>query len=97
MEYIENVIIGQLLCPQEELFGFNVDDYIINEMPKTAYIKERFLPKILVDLGIVKSIREVRSNKPQYLITLEHPDFLEIKWENISCGLLSENKLRKEV
>lgn len=80
MEYVENVIIGRLLCPQEELFGFNVDDYIINEMPKTTFITERFLPKILVDLGIVKSIRDVRSNKPQYVINLNRPDFIEIKW-----------------
>ena len=44
------------------------------------YTEERFLPKIMVDLGIVKSISEVRRNKPELIINLNKLDYLEIKW-----------------
>lgn len=44
------------------------------------YTDERFLPKLMVDLDIVKSISEVRRNKPELLMTLDKLDYLEIKW-----------------
>lgn len=47
---------------------------------KNLFTDERFLPKILVDCGIVKSTSEVKRNKPQYNIILNNKDFLEIRW-----------------
>lgn len=44
------------------------------------YTEERFLPKIMVDLGIVKSVSEIKRNKPQLMCNLDKLDYLEVKW-----------------
>lgn len=38
--------------------------------------EERYLPKILVALGIYPSINEIRRNKPELMITLDKIDFV---------------------
>ena len=44
------------------------------------FTEERYLPKLMVDCGLVKSISEVRRNKPELVINLDKPDFIEVKW-----------------
>ena len=44
------------------------------------YTEERFLPKLMVDLGIVKSISEVRRNQPKLVKKLDSLDYIELKW-----------------
>lgn len=44
------------------------------------YTEERFLPKLMVDLGIVKSVSEVKRNQPKLMKELNNQDYLEIKW-----------------
>lgn len=34
----------------------------------------------MVTCGIAKSINEVRKNKPNLMLVLDKPDFLEVKW-----------------
>ena len=41
-----------------------------------------------MDLGIVKSISEVRRNQPQLMKILDKPDYLEIKWSKNKLFLL---------
>ena len=41
------------------------------------FTEERFLPRILVDLGIYPSVSEIRRNKPELMITLDTPDFID--------------------
>jgi len=63
-----DIVIGTPLVPPAEL-GFS--DPIVTT--------ERFLPKLLVNLGIFKSTSEVRRNKPELWATLDKPDILELK------------------
>ena len=76
----QNVVIGKLLCDEKDLFAYNEDDWIENESKLTLYTDERFLPRILVQAGIVKSVSEVKRNKPEFMRELQPYDFIEIKW-----------------
>lgn len=79
-KHIENVVIGYTSCDLSELFAINKDDWESNEKNKTIFTTERYLPKIMVERGIVKSISEVKRNKPHFDIILNTQDFIEIKW-----------------
>ena len=79
-KHIENVVIGYTSCDLAELFALNKEDWENNEQDKTMFTTERYLPKIMVGSGVVKSISEVKRNKPHYDITLNEQDFIEIKW-----------------
>mgnify|MGYP007038178173 CR=1 FL=1 len=71
MKFIENVVIGHINVLAKDLFALNMTDWCVNEADKTYYTNERFLPKILVDLGIYPSISEIRRNRPDLFITLD--------------------------
>ena len=47
------------------------------EKEKTYYTNERFLPRILVDLGLYPSINEIRRNKPELIKSLNNLDFID--------------------
>lgn len=89
MKYIENIVIGRPLVPAWTLLAQTARDWIENEKEKTIFTEERFLPKILVDLGVVKSTSEVKRNKPELFKTLDKPDFLEIKWGKRKLWILA--------
>ena len=77
MKYVENIVIGNPISPPCVMLASNIDDWINNEVEKTYYTNERFLPKILVELGIYPSISEIRRNKPNLMISLDKLDFLD--------------------
>lgn len=79
MKYIENIVINSPLLSPEDMFSSSHEDWINVEQDKTYYTEETFLPKIMVEIGIVKSINEVRRNKPNLLMNLDKPDYIEIK------------------
>lgn len=80
MKYIENVVIGSIDTCESDLFAYDEKDWCQNEVDKTYYTNERFLPKILVTLGIYPSVSEIRRNKPDLMITLsERILFLNLK------------------
>ena len=56
-----------------------MEDWEKNEKEKTFYTEERFLPKILVEIGATKSISEIRRNRKDLMITLDELDYKEIK------------------
>lgn len=76
MKYIENVVVGMIDTLESDLFAYDVDDWCHNEVDKTYYTNERYLPKILVDIDIYSSISEIRRNKPELMITLNNKDFI---------------------
>lgn len=78
--YIENVVIGNPVVEASKIFAFDENDWINNEKDKTYYTVERFIPKLLVECGLVKSTSEVIRNKPEYKKTLDNVGFLELKW-----------------
>lgn len=80
MKYIENVVINSPLVLPEEIFASSHEDWINMEKDKTCYTEETFLPRIMVELGIVKSVNEVRRNKPGLVKELNEYDYFEIKW-----------------
>ena len=78
--YIENILIGNPIVAPSSIFGKDQEDWILFEQEKTYFTSERFLPRILVDLGIAPSISEVRRNRKDLVRTLEQLDYLEIKY-----------------
>ena len=79
MPYIENIVIGTPLVSAKELLSANDSDWINVEFEKTLFTNERYLPNILVQLGIYPSISEIRRNKPELMIRLDKIDFINIK------------------
>lgn len=77
--YIENIVIGKPLVNEAIIFGSSNEDWCENEQHKTFWTNERFLPRILVDLGFFSSTSEIKRNKPELFINLNDIDFLEIK------------------
>ena len=78
--YIENIDIGKPIVEPKELLARDNEDWESIEKPKTFFTEERRLANILKEIGIVPSVSEVRRNKPQYFVTLDKLDFIEIKW-----------------
>lgn len=77
MKYIENIVIGIPIVDPKDMFASSDDDWNAIEKEKTYYTDERFLPRILVDLGIYPSISEIRRNKPNLMRLLDGLDFID--------------------
>ena len=77
MKYIENVIIGKPIAEPQQMFALDENDWTKIEQEKTYYTEERFLPKILVELGIYPSISEIRRNKPNLMCNFDKVDFID--------------------
>ena len=75
--YIENIVVGTPICEPWKMFASDKDDWDQCEKEKTYYTEERFLPKILVQLGIYPSVSEIRRNKPGLMLSLDKPDFID--------------------
>ena len=78
--YIENIVIGKPIASEASMFALNEEDWEQVEKEKTYWTEERNLAVILKELGIVKSVSEVRRNKPQLYVKLDKLDYMEIKW-----------------
>lgn len=77
MIYIENIVVGNPIATPQEMFAKDEDDWLRIEQEKTYYTNKRFLPRILVGLGIYPSISEIRRNKPNLMISLDDVDFID--------------------
>lgn len=75
--YIENIVIGNPIVEPASMFGKDEDDWSRVEKEKTYFTEERFLPRILVNIGIYPSVNEIRRNKPELIITLDKLDFID--------------------
>lgn len=75
--YVENIVIGKPVIEPFTMFSTDKDDWNRTEKEKTYYTDERFLPRILVDIGIYPSINEIRRNKPELMIELNQLDFVD--------------------
>ncbi len=76
--YIENIIIGKPLV-SEELLLSDLNNENDNWKDVTVRDDERFLPKLLANHGFTSSAKEIRRNRPDLVLTLDKPDFLDIK------------------
>ena len=77
---IQNVVVGTPLVHPSQLFASDLKDWEVNEKVNTLFTNERFLPRILVAVGIAKSTSEVRKNRPELVKVLTDVDFLRVKW-----------------
>lgn len=75
--YIENIVIGKPIVEPSIMFAADKDDWNNIEKEKTYYTEERFLPRILVNLGIYPSVNEIRRNKPELMVELNQLDFID--------------------
>lgn len=75
--YVENIVIGKPIVEPFTMFSLNEEDWNKVEKEKTYYTDERFLPRILVDIGIYPSVNEIRRNKPELMVELNQLDFLD--------------------
>jgi hypothetical protein len=75
--YIENIVVGDPLIEPSSMFSFDDEDWNNVEKEKTYHTEERFLPRILVDLGIYPSVSEIRRNKPELMVALDKLDFID--------------------
>ena len=75
--YIENIVIGKPIVEPSTMFAADKDDWERIEKEKTYYTDERFLPRILVDIGIYPSVNEIRRNKSELMISLDKLDFID--------------------
>lgn len=76
----QNVVIGNPIIPASQLLAYDEQDWEENEKDQTLFTKTRFLPAVMKEAGIVKSTGEVIRNRKDLVITLDHSDFMEIKW-----------------
>ena len=79
MKYIENIIICVPLCSWTELITDGTKNDIKKEMEQTHFTSVRNLAYILKEIGVVKSVSEVRRNKPD-LCTVIPDDTVDCFW-----------------
>ena len=77
---IQNIVIGKPLVEPWSLISLSEEDFKKNDKEYTMFTKERFLPTLLVNAGIVKSKSEVKRKKPEFWITIDKLDCLWVKW-----------------
>ncbi len=75
--YVENIVIGNPIVDSSSMFAKDKDDWNSVEKEKTYFTDERFLPRILVNIGIYPSVNEIRRNKPELMVTLDKLDFID--------------------
>lgn len=75
--YVENIVIGNPIVKPSSMFAKDEDDWNSIEKEKTYFTEERFLPRILVNIGIYHSVNEIRRNKSELMITLDKLDFID--------------------
>ena len=71
---IQNIIIGKPLVEPWKLVSESEQEFNTFDIRDTLFTENRFLPSALVEAGIVKSISEVKRNKPDLCITLDKTD-----------------------
>ncbi len=74
--YIENIVIRNPIVDPSLMFAKDEDDWNSIKKEKTYFTEKRFLPRILVDIGIYPSVNEIKRNKPELMITLDKLDFI---------------------
>lgn len=75
--YIENIVIGNPIVEPFLMFSKDENDWNSVEKEKTYFTEERFLPRILVSIGIYPSTNEIRRNKPELVKTLDKLDYID--------------------
>ena len=76
---VKDIVIGKPICEPWYMFCDEQNEWD-DIKDNVLFTEERYLPKLMVNCGLVKSISEVRRNRPELIKTLDKPDFIEVKW-----------------
>ena len=76
---VKDIVIGKPICEPWYMFCNEQNEWD-DIKDNVLFTEERYLPKLMVDCGLVKSISEVRRNRPELIKILDKPDFIEVKW-----------------
>ena len=76
---VKDIVIDKPICEPWYMFCNEQNEWD-DIKDNVLFTEERYLPKLMVDCGLVKSISEVRRNRPELIKTLDKPDFIEVKW-----------------
>ena len=76
---VKDIVIGKPICEPWYMFCNEQNEWD-DIKDNVLFTEERYLPKLMVDCRLVKSISEVRRNRPELIKTLDKPDFIEVKW-----------------
>ena len=76
---VKDIVIGDPICHPWYMFCNEYEEWD-SVKDDVIFTKERYLPKLMVECGIVDSISEVRRNRPELVTNLDKPAFMEIKW-----------------
>lgn len=75
-----NVVVGKPIVDVSGLLATDEKDWESNEKKNTLFTETRYLPAIMKEAGIVQSTGEVRRNKPEFCISLDKLDCINLKW-----------------
>lgn len=81
-----NVVVG---TPEQEpwtIFCHNEEEWE-DFKKEVLFTEERYIPNILIECGVAKSVSEVKKNKPELDRTLDKPDFVVVKWGKRFVGI----------
>ena len=78
--YYQNIVIGEPLVEPAMVLATDGTDWENIEKGNTHFTESRYLPVALREAGVVPSTSEVRRNRPELCVTLNQPNFFQIKW-----------------
>lgn len=95
--YVENILIGSPIADPALMFALDDVDWHNTEKDKTYYTNERFLPRILVDIGIYPSVSDIRRNKPENMGKAKRKQRPQPPWwwnlDNDNCWFCKNRKI----
>ena len=75
-----NIVIGTPLCDPSLLISSTKEEWESSDRADTLFTKNRFLPAVLKEAGVVPSASEVRRNRPDLVVSLTDLDCFWVKW-----------------
>lgn len=87
---LANIIIGKPIIEPWYIFCKEEHEWK-DEEKNIIYTDERYLPRIMKELGMAESISEIRRNRPELCIELAALDYLEVKYGKHRLWILVGN------
>lgn len=80
MKYYENIVVTSTSLDVFSLLTNGTSIDWKNEIEKTFMTTERFLPRLLVEMGLARSTSEIKRNRQDLWIELPYNQYNEIKY-----------------
>lgn len=76
---MQNIVIGNPIVEPWTLISNSKEEFDNFDKKETLFTNERFLPALLVKIGLAKSNSEVKRNKPELCVVLNNLDCIWVK------------------